>query len=511
MSVQNMINELTNRRNAIEIGGRDAAISKVHADSKMTARERIENLLDTNSFVEIGTFVKSRSTNFNLSVKDTPADGVVTGYGTVEGRLVYVYSQDVTVLGGALGEMHAKKICNVYDMAMKTGAPIIALLDSTGLRLQESTDALNGFGEIFLKQTLASGVVPQITAILGTCGGGATIIPSLSDFTFMTKKATSLFVSSPNSLDSKSETLETIASADFHSKETGIIDFVAEDEKSLLTEIRNLIEILPSNNFEEAPIYDSNDDLNRISAELNEIVPEDLSAGFDMKAIISSIADNNLFVETKANYGQMVVTGFIRLNGQSVGVVANQTAGNEGLLSSSACEKGTNFVKICDSFNIPVVTFTDIAGFNATVEEEKAGISKAVSKLLYAFANATVPKVNIVVGRGFGTAYIAMNSKHIGADFVYAWPNSKIAMMNSDSAVRIMYADELNDASMSAEDMANKTAQYEELQASPYAAASRGYVDDIIEPAATRKRVIAALEMLYSKREARPDKKHGTV
>lgn len=510
MSIQNMINELTNRRNVIETG-REEAISKIHADSKLTARERIEELLDTNSFVEIGAFVKHRTTDFNLSVKDTPADGVVTGYGTVEGRLVYVYSQDVTVLGGALGEMHAKKICAVYDMAMKMGAPIIALLDSAGVRLQESTDALDGFGQIFLKQTLASGVVPQITAVLGTCGGGATLIPSLSDFTFMAKKATSLFVNSPNSLDSKTETLETIASADFHSKETGIVDFVCEDEKDLLAELRNFVNLLPSNNFEEAPIFDTNDDLNRVSSELNEIAPEDLTAGIDMKVVISQIADNNMFVETKANYAVSMLTGFIRLNGQTVGVLANQSVENDGLLTSSACEKGTKFIGFCDSFNIPILTLTDVAGYNATVAEEKIGISKLVSKLLCAFASATVPKVNVVVGRGYGTAYVAMNSKHIGADFVYAWPNSKVSMMNADSAVRIMYADELSKTSISTEDINNKTAEYEELQASPYAAASRGYVDDIIEPAATRKRVIVALEMLYSKRESRPEKKHVTV
>ncbi len=510
MSIQNLINELTNRRNAIDTGGRDVAINKLHAESKMTARERIEELLDTNSFVEVGAFVKHRSTDFNLSVKDTPADGVVTGYGTIEGRLVYVFSQDVTVLGGALGEMHAKKICTVYDMAMKMGAPVIALLDSTGLRLQESTDALHGFGEIFLKQTLASGVVPQITAILGTCGGGATIMPSLSDFTFMTKKATSIFVNSPNTLDSKTETLETIASAEVHGKETGIVDFVCEDEKSLLESVRNLTIMLPSNNFDEAPIFDMNDDLNRVSNDLNEMASVGVTVGFDMKAVIGHVADNHVFVETKASYAPSMVTGFMNLNGQSVGVVANQSVENYKL-TSCACEKATKFIRFCDSFNMPVVSFTDVDGFNASVAEEKMGISKMVAKLVSAFADATVPKINVVVGRGFGTAYVAMNSKHIGADFVYAWPNSRISMMNADSAVRIMYADEIKDAKVSAEDIASKTVEYIDMQASPYAAASRGYVDDIIEPAATRKRVIAALEMLYSKRETRPDKKHGTV
>ncbi|QUI25708.1 carboxyl transferase [Vallitalea pronyensis] len=476
----------------------------------MTARERIEELLDTNSFVEVGAFVKHRSTDFNLSVKDTPADGVITGYGTIEGRLIYVFSQDVTVLGGALGEMHAKKICTVYDMAMKMGAPIIALLDSKGLRLQESTDALHGFGEIFLKQTLASGVIPQITAILGTCGGGATIMPSLSDFTFMTKEATSLFVNSPNALDSKTETLESIASAKFHAEETGIVDFICEDEKSLLESVRDLTNMLPSNNFDEAPIFDTNDDLNRVSNDLNEMASADVTAGYDMKAVIGHVADNHVFVETKADFAPSMVTGFVNLNGQSVGVVANQSVENEKL-TSSACEKAAKFIRFCDAFNIPIVSFTDIDGFNASVSEEKVGLSKMAAKLVSAFADATVPKINVVVGRGFGTAYVAMNSKHIGADIVYAWPNSQISMMNADSAVRIMYADEVKDEKVTAEDIASKTVEYTDMQASPYAAASRGYVDDIIEPAATRKRVIAALEMLYSKRETRPDKKHGTL
>ncbi len=510
MSQLNMINELSNRRQSIEKGGGDAAIKKIHAQGMLTARERLSHLLDENSFVEVGAFIQARATDFNLSEKETPADGVVTGYGTIEGRLVYAFSQDATVLGGALGEMHAKKIANLYDMAMKMGAPIIALLDSSGIRLQESTDALNGFGDLFYKQTLASGVIPQITAVLGQCGGGASMIPALSDFVFMTAQTAKLFVNSPNALNSKTETFESMASAKFHSKETGLVDMVAEDDTSCLQQIRMLMDILPSNNIEEAPILESGDDLNRISEDLNTILPQEADGDYDVKSIIAALADNAAFIELKADYGTSVVTGFARLNGLTVGIVANQSFNGESRLTSSGCEKASKFVSLCDAFNISILTLTDVQGFAATLEEEKTGLSKYSSKLLYSFAHATVPKVNVILRKAFGTAYICMNSKHVGADFVYAWPTASISMMDAKSAVSIMYADEI-EASDNVDIVTVKTEEFEALQASPYAAASRGYVDDIIEPAATRKRIIAAFEMLYSKRETRPAKKHGTV
>jgi len=507
MSIQNQINELTNRRAIIEQGGGEAAIKKVHADGKLTARERIEKLLDTNSFVEVGAFVKQRATDFNLCEKEAPADGVVTGYGTIEGRLVYVYSQDATVLGGALGEMHAKKIVSIYDLALKMGAPVIGLIDSAGLRLQESTDALAGFGNLFLKQSQASGVIPQITGILGTCGGGAAILPSLSDFTFMTSKNSKLFVNSPNALDDKSASFETYATADFHAENTGIVDFICENEEQCILEMRKLVELLPSNNYEDSPLFNSNDDINRVSAELNNIVTD----GIDAKAVITSIADSNDFVEVKSSYAKEIVTGFIRLNGSTVGIIGNSTVENDGKLTSIACEKVSSFVKVCDAFNIPIVSLTDVTGFSASATEEKAGISKAVAKMAYSFANATVPKVNVIINRAYGSAYVVQNSKHIGADFVYAWPNAKISVMDASSAVKIMYADEIQNSTVADEVIASKTSEYESIQSSPYQAASRGYIDDIIEPAATRKRVIAALEMLYTKRELCQDKKHGTV
>lgn len=507
MSIQNNINDLTNRRAQIELGGGKAAIEKVHADNKLTARERVEKLLDENSFVEVGAFVEPRSTDFNLNVVEAPADGVITGYGTVEGRLVYVYSQDVTVLGGALGEMHARKISRIYDMALKMGAPVIALIDSAGLRLQESTDALNGFGEVFLKQSMASGVVPQITAVLGNCGGGAAIVPSLSDFTFMTTKNANLFVNSPNALDDKNATLETYASAEFHSENTGIIDFVSDSDENCMLEIRRLVDMLPANNYEDSPIYTNNDDINRVVNELNS----DVVNGIDGINIIKSIADMNEVVEIKPNYAKEVITSLIRLNGSTVGVIANNTLDNDATLTSSACEKITSLVKFCNAFNIPIVSITDVTGFTSSVVEEKAGISKSIAAMTYAFANATVAKVNLIVNRAYGSAYIAQNSKHIGADFVYAWPNAKISVMNATSAVKIMYSDEINNSKVADEIITEKTNEYASMQSSPYMAAKRGYIDDIIEPAATRKRLIASLEMLYTKKEQRPDKKQGTI
>ncbi|MFP4698149.1 MAG: acyl-CoA carboxylase subunit beta [Eubacteriales bacterium] len=508
MSNASKLNELIKRRADIETGGGDWAKSKVHSLGQLTARERIEQLLDENSFVEIGVFVTHRATDFNMNQQKTPTDGVVTGYGTLGGNLVYIYSQDVNILKGALGEMHAKKICNLYNLALKIGAPIIGLVDSAGLRLQESTDALQGFGELFVKQSLASGIIPQIIAILGNCGGGASMIPSLADFTFMTSKNARLYVNSPNALDSKAASFDTVASAKFHSEESGMVDFVFDNEEDLLNGIRKIIELLPENNVDDTPSVDTTDDLNRIDTELNDM---DISNGINSREIINKIADNNDFFEVKKNYAETMVTGLLRLNGNTVGVVANYTLDNDGTLTSEACIKAVRFIRICDAFNIPILTLTDVTGFYASIKEEQKSLGKMVSKMLFAFTNATVPKVNVIVGRGYGSAYIAMNSKHIGADSVYAWPNARIGMMEASSAVKIMYADDIKESDNSEALISERSAEFEDLQSSPYAAASHGYIDDIIEPAATRKRVIAAFEMLFSKTEERPDKKHDTI
>lgn len=470
------------------------------------AGQRIATLLDENSFVEIGGLVTARATDFNMKPTETPSDGVITGYGVIDGNLVYVYSQDASVMNGTIGEMHAKKIANLYDLAMKTGAPVIGLIDCAGLRLQEATDALAAFGTIYLKQTMASGVIPQITAIFGTCGGGLGLFPTLTDFTFMEEKNAKLFVNAPNALEGNVITKCDSSSAAFQAQESGIVDVVA-DEAAILTQIRELVDLLPASNEDDASYDECTDDLNRASEELANCVG-------DTSIALSILADNNSFFEVKKDYAKNMVTGFIRLNGVTVGAVANRSeiCDEEGkvaekldaVLSKKGCEKAADFVNFCDAFGIPVLTLTNVKGFEATICSEK-GIAKAAAKLTYAFANATVPKVNLIIGKAYGTAYVTMNSKAIGADITMAWPNAEIGTMDSKLAAKIMYegqgADVINE----------KAAEYETLALSVASAAKRGYVDQIVDAADTRKYVIGAFEMLFTKSEDRPAKKHGTV
>ena len=470
------------------------------------ASQRIAALLDDNSFVEIGAMVTARATDFDLKQTETPSDGVITGYGVIDGNLVYVYSQDASVLNGTVGEMHAKKIANLYDLALKTGAPVIGLIDSAGLRLQEATDALNAFGEIYMKQTLASGVIPQITAIFGTCGGGLALFPTLTDFTFMEAKKAKLFVNSPNALDGNYAEKNDTAAADFQSAEAGIVDVVAE-EAEVLSQIRTLVSLLPGNNEDDASYVDCTDDLNRASAELANCVG-------DTSVALSIIADDNMFFETKAAYAKEMVTGFIKLNGVTVGAVANrcEVVDEEGkvaekfdaVLTAKGAEKAADFINFCDAFSIPVLSLTNVKGFEATMCSEKK-IAKAVAKLTYAFANATVPKVNVIIGQAMGSAYVAMNSKAIGADLTIAWDGAQIGAMDAKTAAQIIYDGQCADV------IAEKAKEYEKAQTSAAGAAKRGYVDQIIDAADTRKYVIGAFEMLFTKRDDRPAKKHGTV
>ncbi len=469
------------------------------------ASQRIAALLDENSFVEIGALVTARATDFDLKQTETPSDGVVTGYGVIDGNLVYVYSQDASVLNGSVGEMHAKKITNLYDLAMKTGAPVIGLIDSTGLRLQEATDALNAFGEIYLKQVNASGVIPQITAILGTCGGGLAIMPTLTDFTFMAEKNAKLFVNSPNALEGNNDGKCDTAAAAFQASETANVDVVA-DEATIFAKIRELVAMLPANNEEEDFYDECTDDLNRASAELANCVG-------DTAIALSLISDNNVFFEVKESYAKEMVTGFIKLSGATVGAVANRSEVYvdgavaekfDAALTVKGCEKAADFVNFCDAFNIPVLSLTNVKGYEACVCAEKK-IAAAVAKLTYAFANATVPKVNVIIGQAFGSAYVAMNSKAIGADITIAWPDAQIGSIDAKNAAQIMYEGQGADV------IAEKAKEYAALQTSATSAARRGYVDQIVEPADTRKYVIGAFEMLFTKRDDRPAKKHGTV
>ena len=470
------------------------------------ASQRITALLDENSFVEIGGLVTARSTDFNLKQTETPSDGVITGYGVIGGNLVYVYSQDASVLNGSVGEMHAKKIANLYDLALKTGAPVIGLIDSAGLRLQEATDALNGFGEIYLKQVKASGVIPQITAVFGSCGGGLALIPTLTDFTFMEGSKAKLFVNSPNALDGNSVSKCDTAAAKFQSEEAGIVDVVA-DEASVLAQIRELVAMLPANNEDDMSFEECTDDLNRACAEIANCVG-------DTSIALSQIADNGIVFEVKREYAKDIVTGFIKLNGVTVGAVANRTEvyGEDGtvtekfdaVLSAAGCDKAADFINFCDAFEIPVLSLTNVKGFKADKCNEKK-IAKAAARLTYAFANATVPKVNVIIGQAYGRAYVAMNSKAIGADITMAWPDAQVGSMDAKLAAKIICDGQGADA---IEECAK---EYAALQTSASSAAKRGYVDQIVEPVDTRKYVIGAFEMLFTKREDRPAKKHGTV
>ena len=441
-----------------------------------------------------------------MTEKKAPSDGVITGYGVIDGNLVYVYSQDASVLNGTVGEMHAKKISALYDLAIKTGAPVIGLVDCAGMRLQEATDALEAFGGIYFKQTMASGMIPQITAVFGTCGGGMAVVPALTDFTFIEAKKGKMCVNSPNALDGNCTEKCDTAAADYQSKETGLIDAV-ESEEEILAEIRQLVSLLPSNFEDNDSFAECTDDLNRAC--------EDIAAcAGDTSIALSRIADNGIFFETKRDYGKDVVTGLLRVNGMTVGAVANRTevydAEGEkteefdGTLSARGARKAAGFVKFCDAFDIPVLTLTNVTGFNATVCSEKV-MAKSIGELVHAFASATVPKVNVIIGKAYGTAYVAMNSKSVGADIVYAWDNAEIGMMDASMAAKIMYPG--SEASVINE----KAAEYRELQSSVESAAARGYVDTVIAPADTRKYVIGAFEMLFTKREDRPAKKHGTV
>lgn len=450
--------------------------------TKMSARDRIYNLVDANSFVEIGALVTKRNTDFNMQEKSVPGDGVVTGYGLIDGSIVYVYSQDAAAMGGSVGEMHARKICKMYDMAIKAGAPVIGLIDCAGIRLQEATDALAGFGKIYKKQAEASGLIPQISAILGTCGGGVAVSSVLSDFTFMEKSA-KLFVNSPNVIEGNYVDKCDTSSADFQS-ESNTVDFVCEGEAELLAAIRDFVSMIPAN-CEDMAICECDDDLNRL-------VPEFASDVADPAKALADISDANKFVEVKAGYAKDMVTGFISLNGITIGAIANR----ETVLTTAGCAKAEEFVCYCESFGIPMLTLTNVTGYASTMEEERT-IAAAAAKLTAAFACAEVPKVNLITGKAFGSAYVTMNSKHIGADLVMALDTAEIGMMDAKAAAKIMYADEISAASDKNAIVDEKAAEYAKLQSSPEAAASRGYVDSIISADDARKQLVYAFEMLY--------------
>lgn len=466
-----------------------------------TARERIAMLFDAGSFVELDAFVKNRYKELGLTEKDAPAEGVITGYGTVDGRLVYAYSQDSAVIGGSIGEMGAKKICKVLDMAVKMGAPVVAICDSNGARLEEGVDALCAFADILNKSAKLSGVVPQISVILGACAGGAAFMPAMSDFVFVVDNKTQMFLNAPSVLGKETDEFGTALS---HAEKTGVASVRCENEADCFAKVKELIGYLPSNNLETAPLYECDDNLNRLSEALNVMDYE----SYNMKSVITEIVDNGKIYEIAPEFAKNIITCFARLNGATVGIIANQPAENEGLLDIDASLKGAKFVRFCDSFNIPVVTFTDAKGYVKSEDMENAGIIRHGAKLLYAFAEATVPKVNVIVKKAYGTAYIAMNSS---ADITFAYPAAEISVMDAVAAANIMFKDDVANSSDPVKTREEKTDEYIKEVASPYVAAGRGYVDDVIEPDSTRPRIISALEMLMSKRESSFAKKHGNV
>jgi len=513
MSNKSKIEVLNEIKAQSRLGGGADRIEAQHKKGRLTARERIDLLLDKGSFHEVDAFVQHRTHDFALDKQKFMSDSVVTGWGTIESRLVYVFSQDFTVFGGSLGEVHATKICKIMDMAMKNGAPMIGLNDSGGARIQEGVVALGGYADIFLRNTMASGVIPQISAIMGPCAGGAVYSPALTDFIFMTRNTSYMFVTGPDvvkAVTHEEVSFEDLGGASVHSEKSGVCHVAADNEADTLYLIRKLLGYLPQNNMEDPPFMQGDDPL-RMDEALNTIVPDDANKPYDIKEPIRMIMDNGQFFEIHENYAQNIVVGFARLGGHSVGIVANQPAVLAGVLDIDASEKGARFVRFCDSFNIPIITFEDVPGFLPGTFQEHHGIIRSGAKLLYAYCEATVPKLTVVTRKAYGGAYCVMSSKHIRSDVNLAWPTAEIAVMGPDGAVNIIFRKELEKANDPVQKKAELVAEYREKFASPYVAAERGFIDDVIEPKETRPRLINALEMLSNKRDANPAKKHGNI
>ena len=514
MNETTRIQQLNDLKAQSRLGGGQARIEAQHKKGRLTARERLDLLLDRGSFREVDPFVVHRTHDFGLDEQTFMSDSVVTGWGTIEGRLVYVFSQDFTVFGGSLGEVHAEKICKIMDMAMKNGAPVIGLNDSGGARIQEGVVALGGYADIFLRNTMASGVIPQISAIMGPCAGGAVYSPALTDFIFMTRNTSYMFVTGPDvvkAVTHEEVTQEELGGASVHSEKSGVCHVAAESEADTLYLIRKLMGYLPQNNMEDTPFVPTSDDALRMEEALNSIIPDDPNKPYDFKEVIRMIVDDGNFFEIHENYAANIVVGFARLGGHSVGIVANQPAVLAGVLDIDASEKGARFVRFCDSFNIPIITFEDVPGFLPGTNQEHHGIIRSGAKLLYAYCEATVPKLTVITRKAYGGAYCVMSSKHIRGDLNLAWPTSEIAVMGPDGAVNIIFRRELENADDPIQRKAELVADYKEKFANPYVAASRGYIDDVIEPKETRPRLINALEMLSNKRDANPAKKHGNI
>lgn len=514
MSMREKLQQLHQLQSQAEQGGGSERVKAQHQRGKLSARERLDLLLDEGSLVELDRFVTHRSSNFGLEEQKFLGDGVVTGYGTISGRLVYVFSQDFTVFGGSLAEAHAEKIVKVMDMAMKTGAPVIGLNDSGGARIQEGVVSLGGYADIFLRNTLASGVVPQISAILGPCAGGAVYSPAITDFVYMVRGTSYMFVTGPNvvkTVTHESIDMEGLGGADVHASTSGIAHFACDSELECLQSIRRLFDYIPQNNLEDAPRRASPDPADRADEELLQIVPDEPSKPYDMHDVVRRIVDDGDFYEVHADFAQNIIVGFAHLGGHAIGIVANQPAVLAGVLDINSSVKGARFVRFCDAFNIPLVVFEDVPGFLPGVAQEHGGIIRHGAKLLFAFCEATVPRLTVITRKAYGGAYDVMNSKHIRGDLNFAWPTAEIAVMGPKGAVEILFRKEIAEAADAEDATRTREQHYREQFAHPYEAASRGFIDDVIDPRQTRARLISGLDMLRTKRDTNPRKKHGNI
>jgi acetyl-CoA carboxylase carboxyltransferase component len=514
MNAQSKIDTLREIRAKSRLGGGEARLEAQHKKGRLSARERLDLLLDRGSFREVDAFVEHRTHDFNLHEQKYLGDSVVTGWGTIEGRLVYAFSQDFTVFGGSLGEVHAAKICKIMDMAVKNGAPLIGLNDSGGARIQEGVVSLGGYADIFLRNTLASGVIPQLSVIMGPCAGGAVYSPALTDFIFMVRNSSYMFVTGPDvvkTVTHEDVSFEDLGGAGIHSERSGVCHVAGDNEGDTLYLVRKLLGYLPQNNMEDPPLATSTDDPLRMDAGLDSLVPPSPDKPYDIRDAISRIVDNRQFFEIHENFAGNIVVGFARLAGHSVGIIANQPMVLAGVLDIDASEKGARFVRFCDSFNIPLITFEDVPGFLPGTDQEHHGIIRSGAKLLYAYCEATVPKLTVITRKAYGGAYCVMSSKHIRGDLNLAWPTAEIAVMGPDGAVSIVSRKELEKAKDPVKKKAELVAEYRQKFASPYVAAQRGFIDDVIEPRETRPRLINALEMLQNKRDANPARKHGNI
>ncbi|HYM39935.1 MAG TPA: carboxyl transferase domain-containing protein [Thermoplasmata archaeon] len=514
MAVDERVDELRRRRDASKEGGGEERIEQQHAKGKLTARERIDALMDAGTFVETDAFVEHRATDFGMDKRRILGDGVVTGYGSIDGRTVFVFSQDFTVFGGSLGEMHANKIVKIMDTAMKVGAPVVGLNDSGGARIQEGVISLGGYAEIFFRNVLASGVVPQISAILGPCAGGAVYSPAMTDFTIMAKGSSYMFITGPEvikTVTGEDVTFEQLGGAMTHNEKSGVAHFAAEDERSALRMVRRLLSYIPSNNLEDPPALATDDSVDRKDAELGSVVPREPDKPYDMRDVITRVVDRDSWFEVQEHWAQNIVVGFARIAGHPVGVVGNQPKVLAGTLDINSSTKGARFVRFCDCFNVPLLTFVDVPGFLPGTAQEYGGIIRNGAKLLFAFSEATVPKVTVITRKAYGGAYDVMCSKHIRGDMNFAWPSAELAVMGPDGAVQIIFRKEIDAAKDPQAREAELVREYRQKFANPYIAAQMGYLDDIIEPPETRPRVANAFAMLKSKRETRPPKKHGNI